>query len=69
MKFVPAPIRGGVQRVGKSIASMMNEAQSKLKSGDQLSFTLDEVRNIEEEFKDKVVVAETLMATMRKCKF
>jgi hypothetical protein len=68
MKFVPAPIRGAVQRVAKSIASMMNEAQSKLKSGDQLSFTLDEVRNIEEEFKDKVVVAETLMATYRKCK-
>ena len=44
---------------------MMNEAIA-CKEGDQLSFTLDEVHAVEAEFKEKVVAAEAMMATMHK---
>jgi hypothetical protein len=65
-KGCPSTARAGAIKMEKQLRIMKGEAESRMRDGGSLSFSMEQLRQLDDDFKERIKLCEDLMATMRK---
>ena len=66
-RFLPAMAKDSAQKTSKTLLAMKGEAETNMKSGTQLSFTLKDVQDVEADFRNKAKLAVDIFISIGKC--